>query len=847
MKPFHTIAIPHKDILQGRLTMEVFAADLWDTYQGRAPDEYKNATSFFEKTQLTKGLTTLLDVVERRLEGKGGDPVIQIQTPFGGGKTHALIAMYHKARQWNAKAVVLVGTAMSKKDTFWGLIEKQLTGSIRQLSGEVSPGREALRSVLEKHQPVLILMDEILEYAIKASGVKVVESTLASQSLAFIQELTEVAGTLEKVCVVVTLPSSYIEHHDEKGEKLFQQLQKIAGRVEKIYTPVEQNEITSVVRKRLFSKIDESESKSVVGDFLEYAEREDILPVGREVSEYREHFLGSYPFLPEVVDVLYERWGSFPSFQRTRGVLRLLSLVIYALKDSARPYITLADFDLANEQLRRELIKHIGSEYDSVIAADMTGAGAGARAVDKSLGKSFQGLGLGSRSARTIFLYSFSGGQERGAHMGEIKRSTTTLENPSSVVAEAVEQLKTKLFYLQASNGKYYFSNQANLNRILVTKIENIKPEILVNTEKQLLRSQVRKQDPKLKVFPWPEKPKDIPDTEDLKLVVASAKNEAAMRNLLETKGEGTPRTNVNTIFFLCPAETERTLFSDTLKRKIAYEEVQSDKTVNLTPEQVKEVSKNLEKETENMQDAIRRLYRLVYVPVKGGFKEIDMGIPTYGERKLLDDEVYEKLRQEGEILERIAPLVITEKYLKDKEQVKITQIYDSMLRTPGERRVQNASVIEEGIRQGVKQGFFGIGEVKEDGKAVCRYFREDANISAADAEVLMNEASCLAQRQPSSVVTETAPLGEGLRSSVAPLETQRESETLGSVMHELSLKFPVPRGKVAQIMGVMNFLQSKFQSLEIEIKAKGGSISESEYADKIKEAMKQLGVDLDN
>jgi predicted AAA+ superfamily ATPase len=103
MKPFHTIAIPHRDILQGRLTMEVFAADLWDTYQGRAPDEYKNANRFFEKTQLTKGLTTLLDVVQRRLEGKGGDPVIQIQTPFGGGKTHALIAMYHKAKEWKAK------------------------------------------------------------------------------------------------------------------------------------------------------------------------------------------------------------------------------------------------------------------------------------------------------------------------------------------------------------------------------------------------------------------------------------------------------------------------------------------------------------------------------------------------------------------------------------------------------------------------------------------------------------------------------------------------------------------------------------------------------------------------
>lgn len=691
-----------------------------------------------------------------------------------------------------------------------------------------------------------VVASEVLEYAIKASGVKIVESTLASQTLAFMQELTEAAGTLERVCVVITLPSSHIEHHDEKGEKLFQQLQKVAGRVEKIYTPVEQNEITSVVRKRLFSKIDDNEAKSVVSGFLEYAEKEDIFPVGKEVSEYRDRFLDSYPFLPEVVDVLYERWGSFPSFQRTRGVLRLLSLVIYALKDSARPYIALADFDLANEQLRRELIKHIGSEYDSVIAADMTGTGAGAKTVDKSLGKSFQGLALGSRSARTIFLYSFSGGQEKGAHMGEVKRSSTTLENPSSVVAEAVEQLKTKLFYLQTSNGKYYFSNQANLNRILVTKIENIKPELLTDTEKQLLRSQIRRQEGKLKVFPWPEKPKDIPDTEELKLIIAPAKNEAFMRNLIETKGEETPRTNVNTIFFLCPAESERTLFSDTLKRKIAYEEIQSDKTVKLTPEQIKEVSKNLEKETENTQDAVRRLYRLIYIPVKGGFKEKDMGIPTYGERKLLDEEVYDTLRQEGEILERIAPLVITEKYLKDKEYVKLNQIYDALLRTPGERRVQNASVIEEGIKQGVIQGFFGIGEVKEDGKAVLRYFKEDATISSTDTEVLMNETSCLAQRQPSSTTIGTPAPENGLKGTPGIAEPAQISEPIGKVMRELSLRFLIPRGKISQIMGVMNFLQSKFQSLEMEIKAKEGSLTEDEYVDKIKEAMKQLGIDLD-
>jgi hypothetical protein len=173
MKPFCTIAVPHKDILEGRLTMDVFAADLWEVYQNRGTEEYRNAETFFQKTYVTQGLQNLLNVVERRITGKGGDPVIQIQTPFGGGKTHAMIAMYHKASEWNVKKVIIVGTSMSPQETLWGLLEKQLTGKIAEFSGQISPGKESLRKLLSDNQPVIILMDEVLEYVTKAAGVRV--------------------------------------------------------------------------------------------------------------------------------------------------------------------------------------------------------------------------------------------------------------------------------------------------------------------------------------------------------------------------------------------------------------------------------------------------------------------------------------------------------------------------------------------------------------------------------------------------------------------------------------------------------------------------------------------------
>ena len=119
-------------------------------------------------------------------------------------------------------------------------------------------------------------------------------------------------------------------------------------------------------------------------------------------------------------------------------MLRLLSLVIFALKERDLPYITLADFDLSDQEIRRELLKHIGPEYDSVIAADITDATAGARKVDQELGDAYRGLRLGTRTATTIFMHSFSGGVERGATLGEVKRHATTLSNPSSVIAETL-------------------------------------------------------------------------------------------------------------------------------------------------------------------------------------------------------------------------------------------------------------------------------------------------------------------------------------------------------------------------------------------------------------------------
>ena len=847
MKAFHTIAVPHKDILDGKLTMDVFAADLWEVSRNRGPDEYRNSDLFFRKTYLTQGLQNILSITHKRLKGEGGDSVIQIQTPFGGGKTHSLIAMYHKASQWNVKTIVIVGTALSADTTIWGLIEKELTGKIESMAGLTAPGKDKIRELLSFHLPVLILMDELLEYITKAAGKIVGESTLGAQTIAFIQELTETVSALEKVCLVVTLPSSIVEHYDESAEKQYQQLQKVSGRVEKIYTPIEDSEITSIIRKRLFASIDEKKAKETVEAFLEYGERESILPQGVSISEYRKRFISSYPFMPEIIDILYQRWGSFPTFQRTRGVLRLLSLIVHTLKTTGAFYISISDFDLSNQEIRQELLKHIGLEYNSVIASDITDRQSGSSKVNKSLGKAYQGLNLGVRSATAVFLYSFSGGSEHGINLGEIKRSATTMQNPSSVVAEAVEQLKRKLFYLQSVHEKLFFSNQPNLNRILLNQMENIEEPEVDEQEKSLLKQSIRGD--RLKVLIWENDPVNIIDSEELKLVILKENNKKVIKDILKLKGDTTPRTNKNTVLFLYPLESERSGFINSVKRKLSFEGIEQDNKLNLSEDQQKEVKKELKKYSVELKESIRRLYRIVAIPAREDVKEIDLGIPTYGEIKAIDQEIYSKLRSEGEILEKIAPLVVREKYLAGKEYVSTANIYTSALTTAGEPRLLDKSVLELGIFEGVSNGIFGLGELIDE-KIKCRYFKDNATVGFTDKEILICEKICAEQKEEKESGEQPEKYREPEKGDEAPTSGfQPEIPEIPGLAKkkylELSFNFILPKGKVSSLMGIMNYLQSKYEVLKLEINAMHGGITEQEYEEKILEALRQAGIEL--
>lgn len=852
MKPFHLVAIPHKDILEGRLTMDVFAADLWKVFKGEAVDDYNNPDSFFQKTYQTFGLRNLLKITGKRLKGEGGDSVIQIQTPFGGGKTHSLIALYHAYTNGKyfenaikAKVVVIVGTAISPKKgnggiegTLWSEIEKQLEGEVKELTGEVPPGRDRLEKLLLKHQPLLILMDEILQYTTKAAGIKVGDSNLAAQTMAFMQELTECTKSLDRTLLVLTLPSSIIEHYDESAEKLFVQLQKVSGRMEKIYTPVAGEEIYEVVRRRLFREIDEKRAKEVVEDYVNYYEKEGII---QEKAEYRDKMIRSYPFHPEVIDALHNRWGSIPTFQRTRGVLRILSLTVYRLRDSSVPIICPCDLDLSYSELAEELIKHTGREFESVISADISGSNANAKKVDKTAGFTYQGLKLGTKLATAIFLYSFSGG-EKGATLGELKLACSEPEVPSSVVTDIIEGLKTTLFYLQTDAGRYFFTSQPNLNSILVTRMSEIDNGVIKTETKSLIEKYSGKDIP---VYVWPGRPKDVPDTEEFKLIIMPENERKLCLEMLETYGEN-PRVNKNTLIFLCPMESERFSFQSWLRRLMAWMRISEDKSLNLAEQQQKEVKKNLGEMNKAERTQLRSFYRIIYTPSKDEFREIDLGIPVFGKTESLSREVISRLKAEGEIVEKLSPLLISEKYLREKDYVETGKLFKAMLSTPGEPRVVKSKFIDS-IRDGVKQGIFGFGVIKDD-IPECLKFKEHADVLLSEYEAIIKKEIC-EKPEVGKEIVEDVKEEYKQKKAVSVKDEKDKSIAIIPTFKGIKLSVKIPKGKFSEFYnGVILPLEKYFgeADIKVEIQAKEGEIARSEYENRVRETLFQINAELE-
>ena len=419
LKSWRDVIRPNTDVIQGTFRKSEFAADLQEVFEGKAKTpEYGETEIFFNQTYITPGLRQLLVNTLKRLGGKDGDPVIQLKTGFGGGKTHSLIALYHlvtginilrtlpaedKYKRLraeiedilneagchtdtllNANVSVLVGTYLSTTDadetqqgdplnTLWGMMADQLGGQdayniVRKAALEgTAPGGNQLDALFEHVGPSIILMDELVAYVRNVQGV-------TQESIyTFFQAVTESVKRTKNVTLVATLPEGQIQAGGEGGMTVLDTLESILERVDAVSIPLEVDNAFEVVRRRLFSSMsddDKTERDLTCEAFRRmYQNSRSEYPNNVSDQHYLQRMKDCYPIHPEIFDRLFEDWAVIPGFQRTRGVLRIMATCISRLYQEQDPSLlimpanlTLDDPSLADEFTR--LLARSGGNWD---------------------------------------------------------------------------------------------------------------------------------------------------------------------------------------------------------------------------------------------------------------------------------------------------------------------------------------------------------------------------------------------------------------------------------------------------------------------------------------------------
>ncbi|MDI9396146.1 MAG: DUF499 domain-containing protein [Euryarchaeota archaeon] len=579
LKPWRDVVTPHHDVASGRYQQAEFAADLWQVHLGEGAAEYRDPVEFFRRTYLTESLRRLLVSSLQRIAGLGGDPVVQLQTNFGGGKTHSMLALYHLfsgnasgnellgienvlmdagiPKIPHAKRVVLVGNKISpgnpviKPDgtvikTLWGELAWQLGGKdayerIRADDEKATNPGDVLRELFNDYGPCVILIDEWVAYARQLHDQSDLPGGSFETQFTFAQALTESAKLARNCLLVISLPASdtaasphshadYVEVGGQRGLEALERLRNVVGRLESSWQPASAEEGFEIVRRRLFEPMtDPAQFKDrdvVARAFADlYRSQSQEFPPECRDSDYEKRIKAAYPIHPEIFDRLYTDWSTLVKFQRTRGVLRLMAAVIYSLweKGDKNPLILPANISIEDQRVQTELTHFLSENWAPIIEKDVDGQNSLPLRIDSevpNLGK----FAACRRVARTIYLGSAPTQQaaNRGIEDRRVKLGCVMPGESPAVFGDALRRLASSATYLYQDGSRYWYSTQPTVTKMAEDRAEQLRrdPDRVAKELDKRLRAGLRHPGDFSRVHPLPASSADVPDDMDARLVV---------------------------------------------------------------------------------------------------------------------------------------------------------------------------------------------------------------------------------------------------------------------------------------------------------------------------------------
>jgi len=910
MKPWWKVAVPHEDIRKGRLDPSVFAIDLGDVTMGGAAREYSDPARFFTRTYMTNGLRELLVKVQATLyknQAKGDvqrmAPVVQLVTPFGGGKTHSLLALYHLTRHYEklkslepVKGVMkevglktlpktnvacIDGTHLDplvgdkKKEgmsvrTLWGEIAYQLGGpKLYKLVQEhdeklVAPGKKRLREVLEQASPCLLILDETLEYVVRAQGVEDKEGkNLRGQTMAFMQELTGVVASLAEdeehsAVLVVTLPSSHTERYDDSAEKDFRTLSHITKRIELRHSPVEGMEIYEIVRRRLFDEIkDEGELGKVAREVHDVLEKlGGSVPKEFRDERYREKIERAYPFHPELIDVLYEKWGALVQFQRTRGVLRLLALVVSDLykKNDPNCLIMPGSVDLSNRMIKDELLAYLDEGFSAVVDSDIAGPGSKCASMDSELPSEFERFKVATSVATVIFLHSIRTNGAPGVSTKRVRAATVLPELESPVISEALERMGNLWFlYVDEKRENWAFRKEPGIGKIINEKMDALSEGDVLS----FIHEQMTMITGDGSVFVAVEDPAKVPDSEALKFVFLSPTHpygkedkedaESFCAKLLNEYLPTSPRRRKNTLVFVLPASEKVGKILSLGRELLALEEVNASAEIkdSLSDSQTRDLGSKLKDVRARFSNELQIAYGHVLVPSEKGFDSYALGLNVLRGRGNTKEYVERFLKDNEILVDDIEPSVMVSRaWPKEANYVSTSDVYEAFLKYTGVELITGKGVIRRAVAKGVSTAVFGYGMAEYPEQLDTARFKEPMSEGAVE----LSEKAWLVKPEIAEKMVK-----------VAEKETEEEKPEKGRTKEEVEeegetkrrhvrISVEAPDGKLTEIFrGVIKPLKDEGADVEVVVTVDAdGEISDQTLKMKVKETLQQLGTKFD-
>jgi len=639
--------------------------------KGTAEAEYLDPVQFFERTFITEGMSLLLKSVVKRLVGRGGDPVVQLKTAFGGGKTHAMLAVYHLVRGERptkdlagipsildeigavqlpkCSVAVLDGTALSpsqprsyngiKVNTLWGEMAWQLGGreaySMLSQSDKdgSSPGKEVLADLFKRYAPCVVLIDEAVAYTRQFHEGKSYPGGTFESNMSFIQALTEAAAQPNPVVILASLPESEMELGGERGKLALKHIENVFGRIEAVWKPVSTEEGFEIVRRRLFGPVGNADDRdSVCNAFFDlYSEHSDQYPSETLEHNYLKRLKDAYPIHPEVFDRLYGDWATLEKFHRTRGVLRLMAKVIHRLWIDGNQDLMIMPgaLPIYDTDVSNELLRYLPPGWEPVVEKEVDGPAASPTRLDEKV-PVLGSVQAARRAAKTVFLGSapsVAAMRVRGVRKDRIHVGCVQPEQQAGHYDDALRRLSDQLHHLYSERGLYWYDTRPNLRREMEARAsrfqiqEHLTPEIGRRLRKLIKGKPFRG----VHVF---ASDSDVPDDSEIRLIVLpplsshirkrSDSLASASAKKIQNQRGSQPRLNQNRLLYLATDEDSLSHLWHETRRYLAWKSVLDDKEkLNLDHHQTKEATQNQNEASEKLEAAAVQAYRWILAPAQ--------------------------------------------------------------------------------------------------------------------------------------------------------------------------------------------------------------------------------------